>query len=478
MNMLLTPKHVALGDAGCEGTYSKISGSMIKSSINYKNFFLIIIFCLSILSSVSVFGQSLKMVALVIGNDNYQSVPALANPGNDADLVGATLQRVGFQLIGGGAVHDLTLQDFQRDVNDFATQAASADVAAIYYAGHGLQLNGENYLVPVDANPGSAADVPKQMISATNLLNILNKSNVRLKFLILDACRNNPFASRGLSFGGSGLGNMSRGLAQLSGPEGTMIWYATQPGNVAQDGSGNNGPFALAISHNLGVKGRDVYAVFNATGIDVKNATHDLQEPWLAASALSGDFYFVSNVTGRSLFVDPVASQPSVDRLAKIFSGGVSIGDRKFSFGENYIAVNNSLDAPFAIPKYTGLPRAGEYGNDDVRYFWVPVSSLPSLVSTLLPDGVGNHCIAPDSYFVFFFKDEKLFHISMRFGKSGACTSYDWVWSSLFPDEKRTEIVKLGGLSTSIVAHELPDYSVLDVTRLGVANNQASIFHE
>ncbi|KQR76974.1 hypothetical protein ASG35_11870 [Burkholderia sp. Leaf177] len=422
--------------------------------------------------------QSLNMVALVIGNGNYQSVPQLSNPTNDADLIGTTLQRIGFRLITGGVVHDADLQNFNAELNSFASEAQAADVAIIYYAGHGLQVNGTNFLVPIDANPNNVGDVAVQMINADKVLDILDKAKIRLKFLILDACRNNPFATRDLSLSGSGLANMSRGLAALNVPEGTMIWYATQPGNVAQDGTGNNGPFATAISRNIGIPGRDVYAVFNATGTDVVKVTKERQHPWIAASSIKGDFYFINKSTGRSIFTDVDSDQPTKDRIADIFLNNASSSNRAFSFGENYVDVNKSLDAPFALPKYSGLPQAKEYPDADIRYLAVPVSNLPSFASALLPDGVGTHCIAPGSFFIFFFKDEKLFHVSIRFAKNNACAPYDWAWNPLFPDNSRSRKIDIGNDQISILSHELPTYSVLEITKIGVANESASIFQE
>ncbi|WP_349606852.1 caspase family protein [Cupriavidus sp. DF5525] len=424
-------------------------------------------------------GQSPKMVALVIGNSDYQTIGPLSNPKNDADLVGAALLRMGFRLTGGGVRHDLTLDSLRQSLAQLSSDASNADVVVIYYAGHGIQINGENYLVPVDANPHSPDDVQRQMLSATDVLSILDIPHTRVKLLILDACRNNPFATRGLSLTGSGLADMATRLPKMSAREGTFIWFATQPGNVAVDGIGNNGPFAKAINRNIGVAGRDIYEVFNAASIEVIDATQQRQYPWLSASPIRGAFYFVS-VTGRSEFTASDPRQSSIDRLTSIFAKGVHTATRKFSFGQDYRDVNKSLDAPFSLPRYDGLPRAGEFGSDDVRYFWVPVTSLPFLVSSILPEGLGDNCIAPGSYFVFFFKKEKLFHVSMRFAKSGQCQSYDWVWNRLFPDGKRSATLQGGpdGGTTSVVAHELQQYSILEVTQRGVADERAAIFHE
>src|ERR1700733_14241741 len=152
----------------------------------------------------------LRKLALVVGNGAYQFViPTLSNPTNDATLIANNLQQVGFTLIGGGVQSNLTIAQFQNAVQQFSTQAANADVVVFYYAGHGVQQNGVNYLVPVDSNPvNGTADFPNQMIDASTVLDGMDKANIRLKILILDACRDNPFRSLGLA-PTTGLADMS-----------------------------------------------------------------------------------------------------------------------------------------------------------------------------------------------------------------------------------------------------------------------------
>jgi uncharacterized caspase-like protein len=251
--------------------------------------------CLAILASCLLAGpllaQQPQKVALVVGNGNYRSVTHLANPTNDADLIASKLNSLGFSVVGGNAQNNLDLAGFKSVLVQFSTQAASADVALFYYAGHGVQVDGVNFLVPTDSNPiNGVSDVPTQMIDASTVLDGLDRANSRLKIMILDACRNNPFASRGLL--ANGLADMTSGLAAMQSPQGTVIWYATQLGKTAQDGTGNNGPFALAIAHNIDTPGQDIYAVFNKTALEVMRTTNPQQIPWLAASPLPWDFFF------------------------------------------------------------------------------------------------------------------------------------------------------------------------------------------
>ena len=169
-----------------------------------------------------------------------------------------------------------------------ATRLIGADVALFYYAGHGIQIRGSNYLVPVSANPAKEADVDFQMVDVALVLRQMEGSGTRLKLVILDACRNNPF-------GGRGLRSTSSGLAQIQAPEGTLLSYATQPGNVALDGGGDNSPYTSALVQTIQKPGIDVFQTFNQVGLLVKRATGGSQQPWVSSSPIDGDFYFTKS---------------------------------------------------------------------------------------------------------------------------------------------------------------------------------------
>jgi uncharacterized caspase-like protein len=221
----------------------------------------------------------------VIGNGQYQYVPRLDNPTNDARLIAETLTSVGFTLIGGKAQLDLDKTSFDRIVQEFGTVIQGAGVALFYYAGHGLQVRGANYLVPIRANPVREADIDFQLLNVDLVLRQMEGAGTRLNLLLLDACRNNPFAGRGLRAAGGG-------LAQMQAPEGTLISYATQPGNVAQDGTDGHSPYTVALANALRKPGLDLFAVFNETGLEVKQRTGGAQQPWMSNSPISGQFYF------------------------------------------------------------------------------------------------------------------------------------------------------------------------------------------
>lgn len=226
-----------------------------------------------------------KRVALVVGNSAYQNVARLDNPKNDATLLADTLRDLGFLLVGGRAQADLDKNALDRAVQSFGRQIQDADVALFYYAGHGVQINGSNYLVPVDANPTREADVDFQMLDVSLVLRQMQLSGTKLNLVVLDACRNNPF-------GGRGLRAATGGLAQMRAPEGTLISYATQPGGVAQDGVDGNSPYSKALAATMRRGGLDIFQTFNEVGLAVKRSTNNAQEPWLASSPIGGSFYF------------------------------------------------------------------------------------------------------------------------------------------------------------------------------------------
>jgi hypothetical protein len=261
------------------------------------------------LLSLTVAGPAVaeKRVALVVGNSAYQNVTRLDNPRNDAMLMGDTLTSLGFSLIGGRAQLDLDKPALDTAVQNFGRQIQGADVALFYYAGHGVQVNGSNYLVPVSANPTREADVDFQMVDINLVLRQMQGSGTRLNMVILDACRNNPFGARGLRA-------TDGGLAQMRAPEGTLISYATQPGNVAQDGNDGHSPYTKALATTVRQAGLDIFQTFNQVGLTVKRETGGSQQPWVSSSPIDGTFYFVAPAATASPQVAVAPSQEA--RLA------------------------------------------------------------------------------------------------------------------------------------------------------------------
>jgi len=226
-----------------------------------------------------------KRVALVIGNSAYQAAPQLPNPAADARLMSDTLLSLGFSIVGGGAQTNLDKAGFDDALQKFGSELTGADVALFYYAGHGVETHGLNYLVPVDANPADEGDVFAQMIGMSALLDQLEKSGTRINLVLLDACRNNPFRDRGVR-------SLTGGLAQMQAPPGTLISFATQPRSVALDGEGGHSPYTSALVAKMRHPGFGLFKTFNEVGLAVEKRTQGRQLPFVSSSPIPGSFYF------------------------------------------------------------------------------------------------------------------------------------------------------------------------------------------
>jgi uncharacterized protein YecT (DUF1311 family) len=252
-----------------------------------------------------------KRVALVIGNARYQHVAPLDNPDNDARMMAVSLRDLGFELVGGQALLDLDKSGLDEAVQRFGSELQGADVGLFYYAGHGVQVRGENYLVPVSANPVREADLDFQMLNTTLVLRQMEAAGTRLNVIILDACRNNPFAGRSLRA-------LNSGLAQMRAPEGTLISFATQPGSVALDGASGNSPYTAALVKTIRRPGLDLFQTFNEVGLAVKRLTAGAQQPWVSSSPISGRFYFAGASTPPPAGLSPPTGEPAYpDREAE-----------------------------------------------------------------------------------------------------------------------------------------------------------------
>ena len=225
-----------------------------------------------------------KRVALVIGNAVYQNVPRLPNPVNDGATIASTLKNAGFDVV--DSRHDLTAADTRRALRDFADRARDADIAVVYYAGHGIEVDGGNYLIPVDAKLERDTDVYDEALSLDRVLLAIEPAK-KLRLVILDACRDNPFSK-----------NMKRtvatraigqGLAKVEPTSPNMlIAYSAKAGSTAADGDGTNSPFTVALSKHLTTPGLDVRRAFGFVRDDVLKTTNNRQEPFVYGS-LGGD---------------------------------------------------------------------------------------------------------------------------------------------------------------------------------------------
>lgn len=250
-----------------------------------------------------------KRVALVIGNSAYQNVARLPNPVNDGATIAATLKDAGFDVV--DSRHDLPAAETRRVLRDFADRARDADIAVVYYAGHGIEVDGGNYLIPVDAKLERDTDVYDEALSLDRVLLAIEPAK-RLRLVILDACRDNPFskvmkrtvASRAIG----------QGLAKVEPTSPNMlIAYSAKAGSTAADGDGKNSPFTVALSKHLTTPGLDVRRAFGFVRDDVLKITGNRQEPFVYGS-LGGDDVPLVPAPAR---IEPPASAPNPQAEAR-----------------------------------------------------------------------------------------------------------------------------------------------------------------
>lgn len=261
-----------------------------------------------------------KRIALVIGNGNYQKASKLANPANDARDTAAALQELGFEVIGGGRDGiDLTQSAMEALIARFGQRLAETKgVGLFFYAGHGVTSAGQNYLIPVDADIPDEDLVKYKAVSVGYVLDKMAAAKNDFNLIILDACRNNPFARQWRSLRDIG---DSKGLVNSNPPRGTLVLYATQPGGVAIDGAAGsrNGVFTEALLKNIRQPDVELDRLVKLVARDVETASKDKQSPW-KEGLYSGDFYFKQsngNVKPNPRPETPVRKEPVVGEVRK-----------------------------------------------------------------------------------------------------------------------------------------------------------------
>lgn len=235
-------------------------------------------------------GVSGRRIALLIGNSGYLHAPVLANPANDVKALAIVLQAVGFQSV--TVKMDLRREEMISALRQFAQAADKADWAVVYYSGHGIEYNGVNYMIPIDAELRADRDIDLESIDVGKALGALEGAK-RLRLIILDACRDNPFVSQMRRT--MGTRSIGRGLARIEPEAGTLVVYAAKHGETALDGDGANSPFAEALIKRMPTANLEIRRLFDLVRDDVMNTTSRKQQPFSYGS-LSGseDYFFVT----------------------------------------------------------------------------------------------------------------------------------------------------------------------------------------
>ena len=224
-----------------------------------------------------------RRTALVIGNGSYKSAP-LRNPVNDAKDMTSALRKLGFTVM---HKQNATQKEMETSIRKFGERLRKGGVGLFFYAGHGLQVNGINYIIPLDAEIREETDVKYEAVDARRVLDAMYNAGNDLNIVILDACRDNPLA-RGFRPGSSG-------LARMDAPKGTIVAYSTSPGKLALDGKGRNSPYTAALVAYMDDPGLTIEQVFKKCRRRIDKATNGKQIPWESTS-LTGDFYFSTKV--------------------------------------------------------------------------------------------------------------------------------------------------------------------------------------
>ena len=244
-----------------------------------------------------------KRVALVIGNAEYRFSP-LSNPANDADDMAAALQQCGFSVI---KTINATRKEMRRSIRKFGKEIADEDaVGLFYYSGHAIQVDGENYMIPIGASVYAQDEIEDECLKVSAVLRKMETASNKLNIIILDACRDNPF--------GRGFRTGTSGLAKMDAPIGSIYAFSTAPGSVAADGAGRNGLYTSELLEHILTPGLEIGQLFRLVRVEVMAASNNNQVPW-ESSSLTGSFFFNP---GRGIAVkDRPAYSPPKTRKKK-----------------------------------------------------------------------------------------------------------------------------------------------------------------
>jgi formylglycine-generating enzyme required for sulfatase activity len=323
-----------------------------------------------------VWGQSVatndKRVALVIGISKYQFAPSLPNPSNDARRIAEALRRLNFQV---EESYDTDYRTLSRTLRSFGVRAQEADAALIFYAGHGVQVDHDNYLLPADAKLEREHDLVYEALSLDLFLGEVSQAK-RVGILLLDACRNNPFVdrmSRGYSIAGRNT-TAQKGLARIDRvPRNTIVVMATRADEIAEDGGGDNSPFTQALLAHFQIPGLELSLFFRSVRDTVLKATRDRQEPYVFSSLGAEPFYFYPRPPNRPPTIGPIAKLEVSD-----VAGPTPLGMPR---------PTDPDDDPLTV-RIVGLPRAGEVRIDGKQVAANDVVTLEKFMGTTFkPDG-------------------------------------------------------------------------------------------
>ncbi|MVO18674.1 caspase family protein [Parasedimentitalea huanghaiensis] len=333
------------------------------------------IFGILVLALAPALGQAdTRRIALVMGMSEYQTLPSLENTKNDATAMAAMLSSIGFDVT---LSVDAGVAEIDQLLDDFAFRSEVADLALIYFAGHGIEVQGENFLIPVDAAVQTNLDVQRQSMSLKRLLGAVDRAR-KMRIVILDSCRNNPLGDAIALDGGAidttsvdGTRGTGGGMAAADPERGTLVAFAARDGQVALDGTGVNSPYALALMDKMAQPGLEISLMFRQVRDQVLNQTGNLQEPHTYGSLTGVPFYLAGAAEGQ---VD-VASSAAIDAWAALrpdqedqLLALADLGDTRSMLGLAYIRLNPNegrFDPKAAV---SFLQRAADAGSPEAQF--------------------------------------------------------------------------------------------------------------
>ncbi|MGI9419074.1 MAG: caspase family protein [Geminicoccaceae bacterium] len=275
-----------------------------KTRFGFPGLVLMAITAMAVMAGSALSATDGRRVALVIGNGGYSNIPALPNPAKDARLIAEKLRAVGFDV---EMAVDGDWSQLQQSVRSFGRRARGADAALFFYAGHGIQSKGENFLLPVDAKVGEVADLRYEALPLSLVTEELDEADAKISMVVLDACRDNPLTRSLRGSGRTRSTDVTQGLATVQSASGMLIAYATAPGDVAYDGDGTeNSPFTRAFADWIEKPGLEVALMFRRVREQVYETTGGKQRPWVE-EAILGDFYFQPKFAALTPAPEPTA---------------------------------------------------------------------------------------------------------------------------------------------------------------------------
>mgnify|MGYP001799565437 CR=1 FL=1 len=322
-----------------------------------------------------------ERVALVIGNSEYERVQRLSNPVNDAKDVGASLERIGFEVT---TLLNANRSELNQSLSTFARKARGSEMAIVYFAGHGMEIDNSNYLLPVDADIRDPLDVAFEGIEMSQFLRVVEGAET-LKLVLLDACRDNPF----LVMASGGTRSLRRGLARIEPPGGVLVGYAARGGTVAYDGEGRNSPYASALIQNLETPGLEIGKLFRLIRDRVFTETEGKQEPFTYGSLPAKDIYLVAAKPNDDSANDVFKDFAQADLAGSVDTWREFIN--KYGSDPRHLTVADRareklavLQSALAQPSRETVSERNNQNNNEIRYrAWLEIGDEHSLTGEI-----------------------------------------------------------------------------------------------